>query len=248
MAQDGRPPLTSARPLSLPSGETKEPAKAGSLASLGRTLERLGDRDSAQSLFGVSPRRGLSRDRLAGCWDSSGLPWGEGKGPEARTVCIKALRLARSVVPTTLVQHGLEAALYLQQLGAPEAEEALRAVEQATENMGLGVKRALIGYALSCIDESPRSTDSLATLLSPASANELAPYVDWLLPSLIRRSSTFLGSGGGSASTAERLPSPLSPLVRADPIAARASGQDCGRTGRGKVSPRPCDRGARVRP
>ncbi len=176
------------------------------------------------------------------------LAVGEGKGSEARTFCIKALRLARRVGPTTLVQHGLEAALYLQQLGAPEAEEALRAVEQAAVNMGLGVKTALIGYALSCIDESPLSTDSLATLLSPASANDLAPYVDWLLPSLIRRSSTFLGSGGGSASTAERLPSPLSPLVRADPIAARASGQDCGRTGRGKVSPRPCDRGARVRP
>ena len=66
------------------------------------------------------------------------LAVGEGKGSEARTFCIKALRLARRVGPTTLVQHGLEAALYLQQLGAPEAEEALRAVEQATENMGLG--------------------------------------------------------------------------------------------------------------
>lgn len=191
-AQDGRPVAKSSVSRALAG---QEAPKLGSLASLGRTLERIGDKESARKAYlALAGNEAPTRERLAGLLGLARLAISENKAGEARTLCIKALRLSRSVGPTSLVQFGLEAALYLQQTAAPEAEEALRAVDQAADSMGLGVKRALISYALSLATDAVVGQEVVKTLLSPASANELAPYVDWFIPTLLRRAETAEGS------------------------------------------------------
>ena len=167
----------------------------GSLASLGRTLERIGDKESARKAYLALVRKETpAREQLAGMLGLARLSLAEGKNSEARAVCIKAIRLSRSVGPTSLAQLGLEAALYLLQSGAPEAEEALRAVDESVSSMGLVVKKALISYALSTLSKEELASETVHTLLSPASANELAPYVDWLIPSLLRSKTTSEGT------------------------------------------------------
>jgi two-component SAPR family response regulator len=175
-------------PLEVQLGLEKENPQHRTLVSLGRTLERVGDRESARKAYSALSQEGVpSREHLSGLLGLARLALTESKTAEARTLCIKALRLARSHGPTTLAQFGLEAALLLEQAGADEAAEALRAVGQAAANMGLTVKTALIRYALSGLAGEPPAANDLKILLSPVSANELGPYVDWLLPQLLSK-------------------------------------------------------------
>ena len=166
----------------------KEQPQHRTLASLARTLEKVGDKESARKAYTSLARDGVpSREQLAGMLGLARLALSESKSADARTLSIKVLRQARGQGPSTLAQFGLEAALLLEQAGAPEAAEALHAVGQAVSNMGLGVKAALVRLALADLaGEAPPAVE-LKALVSPASANELGPYVDWLFPKLLSR-------------------------------------------------------------
>jgi DNA-binding response OmpR family regulator len=178
-------------PLEVQLGLEKENPQHRTLVTLGRTLERVGDKESARKAYTALAQDGVpSREHLSGLLGLARLALVEGNNADARTICIKALRLSRSHGPTTLTQFGLEAALLLEQAAAEEAAEALRAVGQAAASMGLTVKAALIRYALAGLANEAPAASVLSVLLSPASANELGPYVDWLLPNLLNRADT----------------------------------------------------------
>ena len=195
-------PLTAPRPRAPLRGEEETVSpQHRSLASLGRTLERVGDRESARQAYQTLTQEGVApREQLTGWLGLARLAVCQGKSSQARELCIKALRLARSQGPSTLAQHGMEAALLLEQSGAEETQEALRAVFHAAQGMGLTVKMALLRLALGA------GEPELPVLLAPQAGQEIAPHLDWLLAHLIGRPTLSPGLGQLLARQAQDFP------------------------------------------
>ncbi len=161
-----------------------------SLLNLARTLERLGDLDSADkaylSLHQSEDETLPSAERLEALMGRARLAARRGQRENGLKYAIETVKLARTHGPLALTGPGLEAALLMHSLKSEHAPSALRLVEQATSSMALSVQRALVRCALRGQAEEDLEEADITALTSPASANEVARYIDWFLPYLVR--------------------------------------------------------------
>ncbi len=173
-------------PLEVQLGLGQRASRHRSLVNLARTLEKVGDLESAAKAYrSLSQEEVRTQERLEGIMGLARLASRAGARDVCETNCMNIIRMAKTHGPSTLTGVGLEAALLLEKMKSDHATQGLKAVKEAAQSMGLQVRSALVQCALTERGEGELTPADLDALTSPSSANELGRYVDWLLPHLI---------------------------------------------------------------
>lgn len=154
-----------------------------SLLSLGRTLERSGDRDSAREAYRQVVEAGpFTRPAVAACLGLAGLAASREEGV---TWALRAPREARALGPGAFGTAALESGVLLLAWGDERAGEALRLAHQALSEVGLAGPQALATVALARVEPVEGLAAAIESLSRPARWSEVAGAADWLVPNLL---------------------------------------------------------------
>ena len=175
-------------PLEVRLGLDQAQRSKSSLLILAKTFERAGDQENADKAFrSLWTGSDESKWRLEGALGLARLSASTGQSQECRTASLQALKLAKKLGPWALASSGLEAALWLESLSAPEFEKALQIVDRAAQDLGQSIPRALLRLAGERLNGPAATEDDVRLLTSPAATNELSRYTPWLFQHLFSR-------------------------------------------------------------
>jgi two-component SAPR family response regulator len=185
-------------PLEVRLGLEKKNRKKSSLLVLAKTFERAGDETNAQKAFrSLWSSKDQPRWRLEGALGVSRLAALSGRSEDCRKAGLQALKVAKALGPSALATSGLEAALWLEYVDAPETGKAIELVSRAAGKAGQAVPQALLKFAGERLGGPEPQQQDIDSLVSLSATNDLSRYILWFLPHLVNRAeSNGAGSGG----------------------------------------------------
>lgn len=172
------------------------PRKAGptghlrtGLVSLARTLEDMGDLANAETAYqNLCSSSAGPRERTEGFLGLARVSSLSDHNEQARKFALTTLKEAKNQGPLALSSVGLEAALLLDSLRAPEAEKALHLVQDSVKKLDLETEASLLALALDPYKSGKSASDAdFEELVSPQASQAIDKHRRWLMAHLFSR-------------------------------------------------------------
>jgi two-component SAPR family response regulator len=165
---------------SLPPGQ--------SLLPLARTLEQLGDVESADKAYQeLIDQTASTADKVEACLGQARLALGGGQSERAGQKISRVVDLARSLGPVAHARVLLETGLLLVQQDRVWAAEVLTEASSSLKEVSQIVGHAQAGLALCAVSDTTRPEAYLEVLFRPENSRELAITSQRMLPLLVEQ-------------------------------------------------------------